>query len=277
MHRAISLGTDGEATSESPKSGPTLVPGRVPRFLGDYELLEEVARGGMGVVYRARQGSLDRLVALKMIRDPAIATYSELRRFRAEAEAVAQLDHPNIVPIYEVGQTDDSALFQHEADRGGQPGRHVARAEGQPAQPPPRVMAKVARAVHYAHQRAILHRDLKPSNILLDDHGEPYVTDFGLAKRIEPGEAAPRQTLTGAVDGDAGLHAARAGAGRDQVADDRGRRLQPGRDALRDADGPAAVPGRLGAARSSARSSNRSRRGRGRSIPSSTATWRRSA
>ena len=106
-------------------------------------------------------------------------------------------------------------------------------------------MVKVARAVAYAHQRAILHRDLKPSNILLDRHDEPYVTDFGLAKRIEPG-GATAETMTGAVMGTPGLHAPRAGARRHEVAHDRRRHLQPGGDPLRDPDRPASVLVRVG-------------------------------
>ena len=173
---------------------------RSVRLLGDYEILDEIARGGMGVVYRARQMSLGRIVALKLVRNLSLATDSEIRRFRIEAEAVAQLDHPHIVPIYEVGQTDDQPYFSMKLIEGGNLARHVARLRSDP-RAAAALMAKVSRAVHYAHQRAILHRDLKPSNVLLDEAGEPYVTDFGLAKRID-GEPEPGGvTLTGAVMG----------------------------------------------------------------------------
>jgi tRNA A-37 threonylcarbamoyl transferase component Bud32 len=176
--------TSSGATGPGAQPVPFDQTARPPRFLGDYELLEEVARGGMGLVYRAQQLHLGRIVALKLIRDPSLATYSELRRFRAEAEAVAQLDHPNIIPIYEVGQVDEQPFFSMKLVEGGNLARHVERLRTEP-RGAAQVMAKVARAVHYAHQRAILHRDLKPSNILLAQHDEPFVTDFGLAKRIE--------------------------------------------------------------------------------------------
>ena len=172
---------------------------RPPRFLGEYEVIAELARGGMGVVYRARQVKLDRIVALKLVRDPGLATYADLRRFQIEAEAVAQLDHPNIVPIYEVGQAEDQPYFSMKLIEGGNLSGNIERLRHHPRDVA-RLMVKVARAVHYAHQRAILHRDLKPSNILVGGHDEPFVTDFGLAKRIEPG-AASAETATEAVMG----------------------------------------------------------------------------
>jgi eukaryotic-like serine/threonine-protein kinase len=182
-----------------PASAPEEV-ARQSRILGDYEILDEIARGGMGVVYRARQMSLGRIVALKLVRNLALATDSEIRRFRIEAEAVAQLDHPHIVPIYEVGQAEDQPYFSMKLIAGSNLARHVTRLKSDP-RTAAALMAKVSRAVHYAHQRAILHRDLKPSNVLLDEAGEPYVTDFGLAKRID-GEPEPGGvTLTGAIMG----------------------------------------------------------------------------
>src|SRR5262249_34282746 len=129
----------------------------------------------------------------------SLATYAEIHRFRQEAEAVAELDHPNIVPIYEIGQAEDQPYFSMKLIEGDDLTRHVARLKANP-RASAALVAKVARAVHYAHQRAILHRDLKPSNILLDTHDEPYVTDFGLAKRIEAGASAA-QTMSGAIMG----------------------------------------------------------------------------
>ena len=172
---------------------------RFPRFLGEYELLEEIARGGMGVVYRARQEKLNRLVAIKLIRSGSLAGDDDLRRFRHEAEAIADLDHPNIIPIYEIGQQDDQPYFSMKLIDGGNLTAHIVRLKDHPSAVAA-LIAKVARAVHYAHQRTILHRDIKPSNILVAEHDEPYVTDFGLAKRIGP-DSGTAATLTGAVMG----------------------------------------------------------------------------
>jgi WD40 repeat protein/tRNA A-37 threonylcarbamoyl transferase component Bud32 len=173
--------------------------GRLPRFLGEYELLDEIARGGMGVVYRARQEKLNRLVAVKLIRSASLAGDDDLRRFRHEAEAIADLDHPHIIPIYEIGQEDDQPYFSMKLIEGGNLTRHIGRLK-EDAAAVAALIAKVARAVHYAHQRTILHRDIKPSNILLGEHDEPYVTDFGLAKRLGP-ETGSAATVTGAVMG----------------------------------------------------------------------------
>ena len=150
-------------------------------------MLEVIGRGGQGVVYRARQKSLNRTVALKVIGLGHWATDAHLKRFRREAEAAARLDHSGIVPIYEVGERDGSCYFSMKLVEGGQLDE-VAKREPMPIRKAVELIAKVARTVHYAHEHGILHRDIKPGNILLDKKGEPHLTDFGLARLRRDGE-----------------------------------------------------------------------------------------
>jgi tRNA A-37 threonylcarbamoyl transferase component Bud32 len=187
-----------EAPTLAPREAPVLAePGTRLRYVGDYELLEEIARGGMGVVFKARQLSLNRTVALKMILSAELATVVDVQRFKTEADAVANLDHPNIVPIYEVAEHEGQPYFSMKLVEGSSLAEQVPHFP-QDRRSTARLLVTVARAVHHAHQRGILHRDLKPANILLDAQGQPHVTDFGLAKRVE-GDA--RLTQSGAIVG----------------------------------------------------------------------------
>jgi serine/threonine-protein kinase len=177
---------DSATTRRGAGVRPATSPAQAGMRLAGYEVIGELGRGGMGVVFKAHQVALNRPVALKVIRSAGFASPGERRRFRNEAEAVAQLDHPNIVPIYEVGEYRGRPFFSMKLVVGEGLDKRLARFADDP-RGAARVVAAVADAVHHAHQRGILHRDLKPANILLDDRGEPYVTDFGLARRVDAG------------------------------------------------------------------------------------------
>jgi len=189
---------------------PTVDPGPrapagppLPKSLGDYDLLREIGRGGMGVVYRATQRSLGRTVALKMVLHPDLAGPDAMARLKAEAASVARLDHPNIVSVYDVGEDEQGrTYFSMQFIEGT---TLAARLQAGPltSRGAAEILIPVCRAVAHAHRKGVVHRDLKPSNILIDTHGRPYVTDFGLAKQValdsdDPNvEPLRRTSLTG--------------------------------------------------------------------------------
>ncbi len=222
-----SLGTRGSnsspraSVSGDPISQSFFRQGVLPRF-GDYELESEIARGGMGVVYRARQKSLNRAVAVKMILAGQLATPESVQRFRLEAEAAAKLHHPGIVQIYEIGECETQHFFSMELIEGTSLAecmpelrlkRQTTYAEKrEQEQCIAELIATVARSLDFAHQRGVLHRDLKPSNILIDELGQPHLTDFGLAKLT--GRETSGLTLSTAVLGTPGYLAPEQAAGR---------------------------------------------------------------
>ena len=169
-------------------------PSRIQMEFGDYQIIEEIGRGGEGVVYRARQKSLNRTVALKVIGLGKWSSTPHLKRFRHEAEAAASLEHPQIVPIYEIGERDGSCYFSMKFVEGGRLDE-VAQTEPMSARRAAELLVKIARTVQFAHEHGILHRDIKPGNILLDKNGEPHLTDFGLARLIEQ-----ESTITNSFD-----------------------------------------------------------------------------
>jgi len=180
--------SSNEAPAESATNG---------RRFGDYELLEEIGRGGMGIIYRARQIRLNRIVALKMILAGQFASKQEVLRFRSEAEAAGNLQHPNIVRIHETGEHDGHHYFSMDYVQG----RNLAEIvhDGPIAsQRAAKYSRSIAEAIHYAHCQGVLHRDLKPSNVVIDSNDEPRITDFGLAKRMRNDFGV---TLTGQVLG----------------------------------------------------------------------------
>jgi serine/threonine protein kinase len=190
---------DALPTVHEPTQAKMLTVAVGQRF-GEYELLTEIARGGMGVVYRARQTTLDRIVALKMILSGRLANPDDVMRFHAEAEAAARLKHPNIVPVHDVGECDGQHYFTMDYIEGLSLDQKLAQGP-LPGKAAARYVRILARAVQYAHRQGILHRDLKPSNVLIDMEDEPHITDFGLAKRLGDGKAGSGQTRSGAILG----------------------------------------------------------------------------
>jgi serine/threonine protein kinase/Flp pilus assembly protein TadD len=217
LHCFLGEGLEADTEESRQKFESVLAQDDVPDEawrLGHYEILEEIGRGGMGVIYRARQQHSRRIVAVKRILAYQVESRETLLRFRREAEAAASLDHPNVLPIYEVDESEDGLpFFSMKYATGGSLRAAASALQDQPNECV-RLMAKVARAIDYAHSHGILHRDLQPGNILLDGDGEPLVSDFGLAKWLEeksdltrtlttfgtPGYIAPEQAECAAAE-----------------------------------------------------------------------------
>jgi serine/threonine protein kinase len=204
---ATTAGPSDEASRSGPPTtaaaqtgpwGPDAPAGAAPPHVPGYEILGELGRGGMGVVYKARQTALKRLVALKMIRLAALAGPLEVQRFRLEAEAAARLAHPDIVQIHEVGEAGGLPFFSLEYVGGGSLRERLGGTPW-PAADDARLVERLARAMHEAHRKGIVHRDLKPANVLLTEEGTPKITDFGLAKQLD--QDAAGLTQSGAVLG----------------------------------------------------------------------------
>ena len=222
LHPSPDAPTGSFPSSHTVEAEPAV---RLPRDFGDYQLRAELGRGGMGVVYQAYQRSLNRIVALKMVREAHLSTAADRARFRAEAEAAARLHHPNIVAVYEVGAAEGQAYFCMEYVAGDTLGKLVAARGPLPPREAARLVALIAHAVQHAHEHGVLHRDLKPSNILLEQHigdgsagsnalAVPKVTDFGLAKVIDRTESLTR---TGAVVGTPSYMAPEQATGRHDI------------------------------------------------------------
>lgn len=193
------------------------------RYFGDYELLEEIAHGGMGVVFKARQRRLGRIVAVKMIRSERLAREADVRRFHQEAAAAAKLQHPNIVVIHEAGEVEGQQFYSMDFVEGRSLAALV-REHPLPARQAAAYVRTIAEAIHYAHEQGILHRDLKPSNILIDAHDAPRVTDFGLAKVLDDSQLStlnPQLTITGQVLGSPSYMSPEQAAGRSHDVDAR--------------------------------------------------------
>ena len=205
---------DAETYDSSADAGRVVDQAIDSTSFGDYELLEEIARGGMGVVYKARHSKLNRVAAVKMILGGQFSSANDLQRFYIEAEAAARLDHPGIVPVYDIGESNGQPFFAMKYIEGGSLSDKMPELRADPKFAC-RMLADVARAVHHAHQRGILHRDLKPANILIDEVGNPLVTDLGLAKSTSDNDS--NLTKTGAILGTPGYMPPEQAAGEESV------------------------------------------------------------